>query len=381
MTNSVDSGLLQKQCDWLALTRFQGLGPALISRLLEHFGSPDNIFSAESSELVKVTGIGPGLANHLSDRDRQKEARRFAVDELKRLSGKNISFICQDDDHYPGLLKTIHDPPSILYYHGDLNDLQRPTIAIVGSRSATSYGKRVSFMLARDLARLGITIVSGMACGIDSEAHRGALAISGRTVAVMGCGVDVVYPRQNRRLYQDIIKNGAVISEYRPGTQPEGYRFPVRNRIISGLSSGVIVVEASLRSGSLITARLALEQGREVFAVPGRIDSVKSDGAHRLLQQGAHLVSSAEEVLDELGFAKSLHQAGPDVSYSREISLSREEKDLLAFLDVYPITIDELVKSSGVETGKVNDILLRLELKGLIARMLGQQYGLIRNND
>ncbi len=362
---------------WLALTKFHGLGPALISRLVEYFGSPAQVFSADSTQLQEVPGIGKSLVRQFADRKGIEQIKGTVQAELGLLQNKKFSLACPDEDLYPTLLKTIYDPPACLYYHGRLECLKQPTLAIIGSRAATSYGRQVSFQLARDLARKGITVISGMALGIDSESHRGALAGGGKTVAVLGCGLDVVYPPQNKKLYQEVRENGALITEYPAGTRPEGFHFPARNRMISGSALGVIVVEAALKSGSLITARLALEQGREVFAIPGRVDSVKSAGAHKLLQQGAHLVNSADDILEELGIAMVMNQGGGAKSDPGSADgLSWEEKQLLSCLEVYPATIEQIIQASGLPPGELNGLLLGLELKGLVRQVPGQQYEL-----
>lgn len=302
-------------------------------------------------------------------------ARERARRELGLLAERNIALVCPDDSRYPALLRTIADPPALLYCKGDLECLARPAVAVVGSRAASTYGRRIAFELAGELARRGICVVSGMALGIDGEAHRGALAAGGSTIGVLGCGIDVVYPRRHGQLYREMEARGLLVSEYALGDRPEGFRFPERNRIISGLALGVVVVEAGIQSGSLITARLALEQGREVFAVPGRVDSAKSRGAHRLLQEGAKLVQGADDIFEELYLLQTAggtaDQAAAAPSAAPE---SGDEQLLLSCLDVYPATIDELVRESGLRQADVFDLLLRLELKGMVRQLPGQQY-------
>jgi DNA processing protein len=267
-----------------------------------------------------------------------------------------------------------------LYVQGNCACLQKPAVAIIGSRAASSYGKRISAQLAHELARAGIVVVSGLAAGIDGHAHKGCLEDGGETVAVLGCGVDVVYPRVHAGLYRQVSGQGVLVSEYPLGTPPDGFRFPARNRIISGLSLGVIVVEATRKSGSLITARLALDQGREVFAVPGRIDSKKSEGTHWLIQQGAHLVQTVRDVLEELELAVSLHVVDPDpVAGTVSDDLSGQEKQLYSCIGVYPTDIDALSVQSGLSPGTLHDLLLRLELKGCIRQLPGQQYERVKD--
>ncbi len=361
--------------NWLTLTAVPGLGPALTHRLLTVFGSPAEVLAA-GQDVARVEGIGKRLASIFTSRSCLDTARSWAKHELSRLRQTGIHLICCDDSLYPSRLHTIHDPPVVLYCRGNkLDCLNKFSVAIVGSRAATSYGKRISNMLAARLARSGIVVVSGLALGIDGQAHGGVLAAGGETIGVLGCGVDVVYPRSHARLYEQVAAQGVLVSEYPLGSRPEGFRFPARNRIISGISLGVIVVEATCRSGSLITARMALEQGREVFAVPGRIDSGKSEGTHRLIQQGAFLVQSAEDVVNELQLAAAMHpqpEAGDREQPAQDIST--QEKQLLASLDVYPVNIDELATATGLESSQLHDLLLRLELKGLIRQLPGQQY-------
>ncbi len=322
-----------------------------------------------------VAGLGKKVVRLFADRAGIDGARVLARQELQNLCRRDSSIICLDEQRYPQLLRAIHDPPVLLYCRGNLECLQQPAVAIVGSRAATTYGRRISFELGRDLARRGICVVSGMACGIDGEAHRGALAGGGSTIGVLGCGIDVIYPRQHARLFAEVADNGVLVSEYALGAGPEAFHFPARNRIISGLVLGVVVVEAARQSGSLITARLALEQDREVFAVPGRVDSFKSRGAHRLLQQGARLVSCADDILEELDLAASMHTLpGPEDSICQSVGTSEVEQQLLSCLDVYPVNIDELVRLSELPPAEVHDLLLRLELKGLVRQLPGQQY-------
>jgi DNA processing protein len=360
--------------DWLTLTALPGVGCALIRRLLDVFATPAAILAA-GRDLSRIEGVGRRLTAVFTDQARLAQARRWAEQEYERVRAKDIQLLCSDDPLFPPLLRTIYDPPVLLYLRGNLNCLKRSPVAIIGSRAATSYGKRISAMLAGQLARAGIVVVSGLATGIDGHAHAGCLEAGGETVAVLGCGVDVLYPRSHAGLYDQVIKNGLLVSEYPLGTRPEGFRFPARNRIISGLSLGVVVVEATRKSGSLITARLALDQGREVFGVPGRIDSGKSEGVHRLLQQGAHLVQSAGDVLQELQLALAGDQVEsvPDTGGGGE-ELSVPEKQLLGCLDAYPTDIDELAAQAGLPPGSFHDLLLRLELKGHIRQLPGQQY-------
>ena len=357
--------------DWLALVSLPGLGPTLIQRLLAAFGSPQAVLVAGQA-VAQIEGIGPRLTAVFNNPAALAQARSWAAQEQERAVKAGVRLLCRADSTYPSLLLQLPDPPALLWCRGDVSSLQRPAVALVGSRLATSYGRQVSFLFARQLAEAGCAVVSGMAEGIDGQAHAGALAAGGRTIAVLGCGVDVVYPRSHSRLYGQILAQGLLVSEYPLGTQPEGFRFPARNRIISGLSLGVIVVEAAARSGSLITARTALEQNREVFAVPGRIDSPQSEGAHRLIQQGAHLLHSFADILAELPDIGGRDK--PPAVLPLPADLSTEEGRVLALFAACPADIEELTEKSGLPVSELHGLLLGLELKGLIRQLPGQQY-------
>ena len=362
---------------WLALHLVPGMGPVTCRKLVEHFGSPDEILYASVSDLAAVCRLRQESLNALGDTVRQN-LNSLAAEEIGKAAKRNIAIIACDDPLYPSLLKNIHDPPVVLYVLGNPAVLNRKAIGIVGSRAATHYGRSIAENMANSLARQDFAIVSGMALGIDTAAHKGALAAKGSTVAVLGCGLDIVYPPGNLKLYKDIAATGALISEYPLGTPPDNFRFPARNRIISGLSLGVVVVEAAIRSGSLITASHALEQGREVFAVPGRIDSVKSAGTHTLLQQGAKLVHSVDDIVEEFSPRGNLihldNSAHEDTEQELLDHLNSEEKALFSCLDVYPRTVDEIVRESGLTPQKTNELLLLLELKGVVQSLPGNSY-------
>jgi len=360
--------------DWLALAVLPGLGCTLIHRLIAACGSPAAVLAAGRA-VTQVEGIGPKLAAVFDNSTILAQASAWAVREQERVVAAKVQLLSYADSLYPSQLRTIHDPPVLLWCRGDLSCLPQPAVAIVGSRSATGYGRKVSFQLARQLVEAGLTVVSGLAEGIDGQAHAGALAAGGRTAAVLGCGVDVVYPRFHSRLYEQIQAQGLLISEYPLGTPPEGFRFPARNRIISGLCLGVVVVEATARSGSLITASLAVEQNREVFAVPGRIDSPQSEGAHSLIQQGAKLVHSVEDILVELPTAKNKSNDGQKQQEATITpDLSQIEQQVLALFDAYPTNVEELTEKSGLSPIELHNLLLALELKALVRQLPGQQY-------
>ncbi|MDH3329204.1 MAG: DNA-processing protein DprA [Desulfobulbaceae bacterium] len=362
--------------DWLTLTFLPGIGCTLINRLLAELGTPADVLTARPGQLKNIDGVGQKLVLRLRDQAVLDKARDSAGRELQQLSRLNISVIALDDHRYPVFLKNIPDPPVLLYCKGNTAYLSRPGIALVGSRSASTYGRRISFALGRELAQNDIPVISGMALGIDGEAHAGALAGKGPTIGVLGCGVDVVYPQQNRTLFREVAERGLLVSEYPLGTIPDAFRFPERNRIISGLALGVVVVEATMKSGSLITARLALEQGREVFAVPGRIDSVKSQGAHRLLQQGAKLVHGVDDILEELHMPSIITHTTVTENGAGQPGMSEDEQQLLTCLDTYPLNIDELARLSGYDSAVLVDLLIRLELRGMVRQLPGQQYEL-----
>ena len=362
---------------WLTLHLVPGMGPVTCKKLVVHFGSPEKVLSAGRSDLAGVTPLRQESLAALFGEGRQ-QLEDLVKKEIDRAEEKDISIIPYDDPLYPALLKNIHDPPMVLYVKGNPEFLNCKGLGIVGSRSATHYGKSVAEQLANSLSRQGFSIVSGLALGIDTAAHQGTLAVKGKTIAVLGCGLDIVYPPSNHNLFKHIAFAGVMVSEYPLGTKPDSFRFPARNRIISGLSLGVVVVEAANRSGSLITASHALDQGREVFAVPGRIDSVKSAGTHTLLQQGAKLVHSINDIIEEFPvaeFEQSVEDSeGEEDKKQRFENLSHEEAELFGFIEVYPRSFDEIVKDSGFNAQQTNELLLLLELKGLVNPLPGKSY-------
>lgn len=366
-------GTTENRRDWLTLHLVPGLGAAGFRKLVDAFGSPAHALSASKKELQQIPGLRPEAINSIANGPPYQEADR----ELARIKQLGLTLLCFDDADYPALLANIYRPPMVLYIKGDPRVLNQPGLAVVGSRAATSYGLKIARDLSSQLAAMGLVIVSGLALGIDTAAHAGALAVGGKTVAVLGSGLDVLYPPSNQRLAEQISCTGAMVSEYPLGTKPDSFRFPARNRIISGLTRGVLVVEAAQRSGSLITARLALEEGREVFAIPGRVDSVKSAGTHRLLQEGAKLVGSIDDIFDELGWQKERPKAAPSPGKEEIAALDQEEKLVLSLLDVYPKQIDALITETRLGAATVNGVLMRLELCGLVEALPGQQYRVV----
>jgi DNA processing protein len=314
-----------------------------------------------------VDGVGDRAASAI----RGYQIPREVHEDLAHVEKNGIGIVTFKDSGYPDLLRHIHDPPPLLYVYGTLPS-ESLNIAIVGSRNATSYGLTVTERLSAALGQRGLTIVSGMARGIDSAAHAGTLAAGGKTIAVLGCGLGTIYPSENRKLFHRIAENGAVISEFSYMTPPDAHHFPIRNRIISGLSLGTVIVEATHQSGSLITARLAAEQGREVFAVPGSVKSFKSMGTHRLIKEGAKLVEHADDIIEELNIGgDSLPHHSRVVS---SVALTPPEKKVLDKLSPYPIHIDTLVRDLALSAGDVSSLLLQLELKGLVTQSPGKFF-------
>lgn len=355
---------------WLALSLSPGIGSILIKRLLEQFETPEAVFHASKKELLNIEGLGEKAAEAIRRGPLEKAVEK-ELTLLKKLGGKLITL---KDEVYPKRLKDIYDPPALLYVRGELKREDELAIAIVGSRKTSPYGRMVTERISRDLARQGVTIVSGMARGIDAVAHWGALSEGGRTIAVLGCGIDVIYPHENRNLFTKMIDHGAILSEFPMGSPPEGGHFPKRNRIISGLSMGVVVVQASERSGSLITAGYALEQGREVFAVPGNIGAEGSRGTNQLIKEGAKMVESSEDILEEiLPQWRSERETIPEVKDSKR-DLSKEEEILYELLGETPLHIDVIIRESRLDPGKVSSLLLNLELKGLISQWPGKCF-------
>jgi DNA processing protein len=370
---------------WIALKSIEGVGNLGFKNLVDALGNPRNVFDASIQTLKVIPGIGEKTAAHIKDFQQWQDADK-SLEVTERLQANIVTY---RDPLYPHNLLNIYDFPVFLYVRGDLRE-EDTNIAVVGSRMATTYGKFSTERLCRELALKGITIVSGLARGIDSAAHRGALAGKGRTIAVLGCGLDVVYPSENEKLFNEIAENGAVITEFPPGTPPSAPNFPSRNRIISGISLGVVVVEAGEKSGSLITARIALDQGREVFAVPGNIDSAGSRGTHQLIKQGAKLIENVDDILDEIlpqiddGTRRHVPHERNNLRDIADISkmnhgvvmntLNDAEKAVLNCISSKKADVDTLIVSTGLKAGDVLNILLNLELKGLVEQLPGKTY-------
>ncbi|MGI8811617.1 MAG: DNA-processing protein DprA [Pyrinomonadaceae bacterium] len=369
--------------DWIALNMTPGVGPRIATKLLEAFGSPDGVFNARRNELESLR-IKPATIESIIKR----EFEDVADVELERVKNAGGDILILDDGSYPRLLREIADPPITLYVRGDWQAcFDQPCVAVIGSRQCSTYGANASEMLARDLASRGICVVSGLARGIDTSAHRGAIAGKGKTIAVLGTGLDSVYPKENTPLVNEILDaGGAVVTQFPLGTPPLKDNFPYRNRIISGLSLGVLIIEASERSGSLITARLATEQNREVMAVPGNITSRNSFGTNYLIKAGAKLVQQWQDVAAELPSEIAASILPPKIdetmSNGRGINsqimpadLSENERKIWPLLSADdPVQIDELLEASRLSFGDLNAALVALDLRDLIRTLPGKQY-------
>ena len=355
---------------WLALSLTPGIGSVLIRRLLDRFKTPAAVFQAPMKELLMIEGLGEKVAREVRKGPVEKVVER----ELSLLKETGGGVMTLNDDSYPRRLRDIYDPPALLYVRGEMKKEDELAISIVGSRKTSPYGRWITERMSQDLARHGVTIVSGMARGIDAVAHWGAITGGGRTIAVLGCGVDVIYPSENRNLFAKIIDHGAVLSEFPMGSPPEGGHFPKRNRIISGLSIGVVVVQASAKSGSLITANYALEQGRDVFAVPGNVGAEGSRGTHQLIKEGAKLAESSEDILEEILPQWSRERETVQEAEGPERDLNEEERRLYGLLGETPSHIDALIRESQFDPGKVSSLLLNLELKGLVFQWPGKCF-------
>ncbi|MBI2095475.1 MAG: DNA-protecting protein DprA [Candidatus Omnitrophica bacterium] len=359
----------------VALSLVENLGPVTFKKLVEEFGSVQAVWEAGKRGLSRLARVKKIAANVPRDLGSEAFLDR-AAEEIKTAGDHGVEIVTFFDARYPADLKEIFDPPILLYVQGDLPEEGLPEIAVIGSREASLYGARMARSIARGLAAAGAAVVSGMARGVDSQAHEGALEADGVTVAVLGGGLSRLYPPENRRLAARIAKKGAVISEYPMRRFPEPGNFPVRNRIISGLSRAVVVVEAREKSGALITVDAALEQGRDVFAVPGNADSARSRGTNRLLKQGAKLAESAEDILEELGLQKiGTARAGVSGKQNpRAEVLTEAERSVLSFFDSEPLSADELVDKSGLAASQVVGTLLSLEMKRRVRKEPGNFF-------
>lgn len=371
----------QELDSWLKLHHSPGIGPALFHKLLDHFGSAAAACGAAGAKLSQL-GLPQNAIEHLH-KDAAAEAVAAAL-HWARQPHQHILTLA--DDAYPPLLKTIHHAPPLLYVKGNHEVLSEPQIAIVGSRNPSRGGAETAYAFARHLAQSGLVIASGLALGIDGAAHRGALAGRGATIGVMATGIDRIYPARHRALAESILESGALVTEFPLGTEPLPELFPQRNRIISGLAYGVLVVEAAERSGSLITAHYAMDQAREVFAIPGSIHNPMARGCHRLIRQGAKLVESVQHILEELAPQLSdrlrMETRADDAPQERpaefDAQLDPDYRNLLRLIDYDPVTIDQMVERSGLPARSISSMLLILELQGLIRAESGGRYCRVR---
>ncbi len=358
----------------IAMNRIQGLGAVTAKRMAERFGSVAAVFDASENDFLSVSGIGVEKAGLF-----HRELKRVrADDELDRAERAGTKLVTWADENYPPMLKQIADPPLVLYVAGQVEALALPAVAVVGTRHPTVYGRETAQRFGYQLAAAGYVVVSGLALGIDTQAHTGALQAKGRTVAVLGGALDCLFPRENTGLAREIaLKGGAVVSEYPFGRQPDRQTFPMRNRIVSGLCKGVVVIEAPLNSGTMITVGQALDQDRTVMAVPGRVDSPASLGCHRLVREGARLVATADDVMEELQelLPRRPRAAGGDrASGGEERSappLSPDERAVLAAVETEGSSMDDLVRASGLDAGKVSAVVVGLQIKRLIRMQPG----------
>jgi DNA processing protein len=367
-----------EQFYWAALGAAKGVDTARLLALVRSFGSPQDLYDAEEADILATGILSPErTAKFVESKRKNRKLPEMLQEQCERLC---ISVVPVVSSAYPERLKQILRPPAVLYVKGTLPDC-RYSIGIVGSRMADAYGKKAAACFGRALAEAGVTVVSGGAKGIDTAAHEGALQGRGKTAAVLGCGPDIVYPPANRRLFEEIEANGALVSEYPPGTEPDRFRFPERNRIISGICQGIVLVQAAKRSGALITAEFAMDEGREVFCVPGNIYTDKSTGPHRLIKVGARLADSPQDILEEVfpelcGSAHSNLFAGLDGTAPWG-KCSKEQQKILDLLTLGPQTLEQLAEAAGFGIGEASVMLLELQMKGFIRMNAAQQYFLI----
>jgi DNA processing protein len=353
---------------WIRLTK-TGASARRLNTLLDHFGSPDALFRASAREVAAAARCSSAVAEKLLDPAYAANDR-----DLTLMSRLSVRLIPRGAPEYPALLREIPDPPIALYCRGTLEPADARSIAIVGSRQATDYGKRLAERFARELVEAGFTVVSGLAKGLDTAAHYGAVRAGGRTIACLGCGVDVAYPYENRQLAEAVAAQGAVLSEYPMTAPPDAWHFPSRNRIVSGLSLGVVVIEAPAKSGALITVECAVEQNREVFAVPGNVDNFRNRGAHALIKDGAKLVETVDDILAELRPGDVQRTLDLEIEEPALPELTPLEAALFGLLGPDPKPIDDLIIESGKPASQVSSTMTMLEMKGVARRLPGNAY-------
>ena len=363
---------------FIALNMIEHVGPVRARLLLEHFGDAPKILAAAKSELLRVRNIGEEVAESISTWEKSVDL----AGELKRIADFGCHVLISSDENYPALLREIYDPPLVLYVKGALTAKDKNAVAMVGSRQTTHYGIETARKLAYQLAYVGVTVVSGGARGIDTAAHQGALSAKGRTVAVLGTGINLVFPTENAELFQRISENGAVITQFPFNRPADKQSFPIRNRIVAGMTLGTVVVEANSASGALITANMAVEAGRQIFAVPGRIDSPRSKGCHDLIKKGAKLCEGAEDILSEFEylFPTSNRPLSPgETGVLPALELSENEQKVFDALQTDDeLTIDEVIRKSGLPSSAVSVSLLSLEMKRVVKQLPGKMF--VRNS-
>jgi DNA processing protein len=357
----------------VALNLIEGVGPVRVRQLLDHFGEPAAILKASVSQLLQVKGIGEDTAQAIAGWEQTTEL----ASELKRIEEFGCHIVTQNDEEYPALLRQIYDPPIVLYVKGQLLAKDKNAVAMVGSRHATYYGIEVARKLGFQLAYMGVTVVSGGARGIDTATHQGALNAKGRTICVLGTGINLVFPPENAELFQRIAEQGAIITQFPFNRPADKQSFPIRNRIVAGMTLGAVVVESGLNGGALITANFAAEYGRQVFAVPGRIDSPSSKGCHELIKKGAKLCEGAEDILSEFEylFPPSNRPPSPaETGVLPALELAPNEQTVFALVEKDETAIDDIIQKSGLPVSAVSVALLSLEMKRLIRQMPGKLY-------
>lgn len=352
---------------WLALSKVPGIGNANYHRLLQFFDNPQSVWKAPADFFCHT----PGFDKSVWDSLLSCRAKVDIEGDWQKFLDSGMQMITLDHPDYPKQLTNIYNPPPVLFFYGKLQEMTGNVVAVVGARRCSAYGKHVAEQLARELADAGFTVVSGMARGIDTAAHKGALQ-TGYTVAVLGSGADVIYPPENNKLYQEITHKGVVISEFPPGTPPRAGNFPARNRVISGLSNAVLVIEAAEKSGALITVDYALEQGRDVYAVPGCITNTYSKGCHKLIQQGAKLVASVTDILEDFGISALYTHKNDNIV----MEMTLDEQMVLAYMGVTPESFEKLIQQTGFDSSRILRVLTGLEIKGLIESIPGKRYKL-----
>jgi DNA processing protein len=361
---------------FVALNMIEGIGPVRVRQLLERFGDSTAILRASRAELQQVHGIGPETAEAIANWEKTVDLGG----ELKRIEQSGCKIVLQSDENYPPLLKQIYDPPVVLYVMGSLTVKDRNAVAMVGSRMTTHYGIEVARKIAYQLAYTGVTVVSGGARGIDTASHQGALSAKGRTIAVLGTGINLVFPAENGELFGRIAEQGALVTQFPFNRKADKMSFPIRNRLVAGMTLGTVVVEANLTSGALITAGMAVDYGRQVFAVPGRVDSPRSKGCHDLIKKGAKLCEGVEDILSEFEYmfpASNLPSMLNDAAALPAMTLSEAEQTVYDLVDKEECNTDDIIRRSGMPSSSVSVALLGLEMKRLIRQLPGKLF--VRN--